>query len=68
MNRDKVIAHDEARGLLPWLVNESLDAGELDRVREHANSCVICRRELEDLQHLQASIRRDADAISYNFV
>jgi len=63
VNNDDVMAHDEARELLPWLVNDSLAAGERERVREHASSCVICRRELDDLRQVQSSIRHEADAV-----
>ena len=50
------MSHDQAIELLPWLVNESLEAQEQGAVSEHAKSCVICRRELEELKALQLSI------------
>jgi hypothetical protein len=56
VNTVERISHDEARELLPWLVNDSLDTRECDRVREHAMNCVICRRELADLRNLRASV------------
>lgn len=50
------MTHDEAVELLPWLVNGSLDEIEHGAVKEHASSCVICRRELNELEVVQASI------------
>jgi len=50
------MSHDQAIELLPWLVNESLQAEEHSAVSEHARNCVICRRELEELKVLQQSI------------
>jgi len=52
----EMIPHDDAIELLPWLVNDSLQAGERDAVREHAANCVICRRELATLEALDRSI------------
>jgi hypothetical protein len=52
----EMMSHDKAAGLLPWLVNNSLDAVEREAVRDHATSCVICRRELTQLETLQAAI------------
>ena len=51
------MTHDQAIELLPWLVNESLDAEQRDAVRAHAATCVICRREVAELEVLQRSIR-----------
>jgi anti-sigma factor RsiW len=48
--------------LLPWFVNESLDPEERDAVAEHASSCVICRRELDELQVLYQSVAAIAAA------
>jgi anti-sigma factor RsiW len=52
----ETMPHDRAAELLPWLVNDSLDAGEREAVREHATSCVICRRELAQLETLRTAI------------
>ena len=51
------MTHDQAIELLPWLVNESLDAEQRDAVGAHASSCVICRREIAELEALHRSIR-----------
>lgn len=56
MTAREMMSHDKAAELLPWLVNHSLAAGERDAVREHATSCVICRRELTQLETLRAAI------------
>jgi len=50
----EAMPHDQAIELLPWLVNDSLDAEERRMVADHATSCVICRRELGELQALQS--------------
>jgi len=50
------MSHDEAIELLPWLLNGTLDAGEHKLVAEHADHCVICRRELTQLQRLKATV------------
>ena len=62
MNNVEPLLHDDARELLPWVVNGSLAADERDRIRAHANDCVICRRELEELERLRDSIQLAADA------
>lgn len=56
MTTDEDMSHEDAIELLPWLVNESLQDGERDAVRAHAASCIICRRELAELEVLQESI------------
>lgn len=48
--------HVEASELLPWLVNGTLDETERGPVRDHAERCVTCRRELEELEQLRDSI------------
>lgn len=61
MTRHESMSHEQASELLPWLVNNSLPEGERDLLREHAASCVICRRELRELENLRNSIS-DASA------
>ncbi len=56
MTTHEAMSHDAAIELLPWLVNESLHDSEREAVREHATSCIICRRELAELEALQQSI------------
>ena len=55
------ISHDAAIELLPWLVNDSLQGSEREAVRAHATSCIICRRELEQLEVLQKTIHAVED-------
>ena len=50
------MTHEEAIELLPWLANDSLAPDECESVRAHAASCVICRRELAELEALQEAI------------
>ncbi len=56
MTTHEAISHDAAIELLPWLVNESLRGSEREAVKAHATSCIICRRELAELEALQASV------------
>jgi len=60
VNVREVMSHGEAIELLPWLVNDSLDNAERDSVLEHARSCVICRREMADLESLRNSVSHAA--------
>jgi len=56
------MSHDEAIELLPWLVNDSLAADERELVLGHAQVCVICRRELGELEKLAATVARPLPA------
>lgn len=56
MTAHESMTHEMAAELLPWFVNESLDPEERDAVAEHASSCVMCRRELDELQVLHKSV------------
>lgn len=56
MTRHEPMSHEQASELLPWLVNNSLPESERDLLKEHATSCVICRRELRELENLRDSI------------
>lgn len=58
MNRPEAMPHAEAIELLPWFVNASLSPDEHEAVTAHASACVICRRELDELEALQTSIRQ----------
>jgi hypothetical protein len=42
--------------MLPWLINDSLLSDERAAVLDHAQSCVMCRREMKSLQDLRDSI------------
>ena len=54
------LSHEAAIELLPWLANGTLAAGERGPVRAHAQSCVICRRELEILEAFARPAAREA--------
>ena len=43
--------------LLPWLVNNTLDDREYDRVRHHLDRCDACRQNVSLLSAMQASVR-----------
>lgn len=62
MSRSELITHEQARELLPWFANDSLDPDERELVGEHAKSCIICRRELTELERLQKSMSISAQA------
>ena len=63
MNAPDMLPHEKAAELLPWLVNDSLDEVEKVAVLEHAHACVICRRELVDLEQLRDSISHTSAAL-----
>jgi len=52
----EAFGHARAFGLLPWLVNGTLDATERDAVEQHARTCIVCRRELKEQRHLKAIV------------
>jgi anti-sigma factor RsiW len=52
----EAFGHARAFGLLPWLVNGTLDATERDAVEQHARTCMVCRRELKEQRHLKAVV------------
>ncbi len=56
MNVPETIAHEKAIELLPWLVNGSMDEAACEAVHAHAQSCVVCKRELRALEQLQAFV------------
>ena len=58
VNARKLMPHEEAIELLPWLINDSLSGDERDTVLDHARSCVICRRETKALENLRDSVKR----------
>jgi hypothetical protein len=48
--------HAFAVSLLPWYVNETLDARECERVRRHLDECAACRDDLELLSGVRAAV------------
>ncbi len=50
------LPHEHTMEMLPWLINDSLPGDERAAVLDHAQSCVMCRREMKSLQDLRESI------------
>lgn len=63
MTSAEAMSHRDAVELLPWLVNDSLQPDECGRVMQHAQSCVVCRRELEEMARIRDMIGVAADAV-----
>lgn len=57
MTLHPVLNHDAVYELLPWLANGSLAATERDSVESHVRSCIVCRRELKELERLRQAVR-----------
>jgi hypothetical protein len=51
------INHSAAFELLPWLTNGSLAAAEREGVELHVRSCIVCRREIKELERLRSAVR-----------
>jgi len=49
--------HTAVYELLPWLANGSLAAAERDGAELHVRSCIVCRRELKELERLRLAVR-----------
>lgn len=60
MNTGDEMTHDRAAELLPWLANDSLPDDERGLVLAHAQSCVVCRRDLEELEALRDTVTAGA--------
>lgn len=39
---------EDARGMIPWLLNGSLEEGERHQVLQHLAGCDVCRQDVED--------------------
>ncbi len=50
------LPHEHAMEMLPWLINDSLLGDERAAVLDHAQSCVMCRREIKSLEELRDSV------------
>lgn len=64
MTSSKQSTHEVALELLPWLVNGSLSSDEASATRVHAQSCVICRRELESLKQFQDQFSLTSETVA----
>ncbi len=49
--------HTAVHELLPWLANGSLGTAERDGAESHVRSCIVCRRELKELERLRLAVR-----------
>ena len=52
------LPHEHAMEMLPWLINDSLLGDERAAILDHAQSCVMCRRDMQSLEDLRASVKR----------
>ncbi|MBI1742521.1 zf-HC2 domain-containing protein [Candidatus Acetothermia bacterium] len=57
-------SHLEIVELLPWYLNETLDAKERTKVTEHLKSCASCSQELDELKGLQKVITAPVQELS----
>lgn len=64
MNADRELSHQQAAELLPWLLNDTLEAQERAAVLAHTRGCVTCRRDLEELTSLHRTIDRTAGHVA----
>jgi hypothetical protein len=51
--------HQEFFQLLPWYVNKTLQDGELKAVEAHLSVCLVCKRELIQLQKLAQAVKKE---------
>ena len=49
--------HEQARELLPWFANGTLDEPELRGVADHLSTCGACRSEVESLDRVGRVVR-----------
>ena len=49
--------HTAVYELLPWLANGSLGTAEREGAESHVRSCIVCRRELKELERLRLAVR-----------
>lgn len=55
--------HRECWERIPWLVNETLDAGEYRRIEPHLRTCEQCQAELEAQRRLRNAMRGDEQVV-----
>ena len=49
--------HEQARELLPWFANGTLDEDQQRGVAEHLRKCGACRSEIESLDRVRRVVR-----------
>jgi hypothetical protein len=52
--------HQQIQLLLPWYHNQSLDQNERQQVENHLRSCLICRREMNEVSKLATVIKQSS--------
>ncbi len=52
-----MIRHEQARELLPWFANGTLDEPERSSVADHLSTCGACRSEVESLHQVGRAVR-----------
>ena len=52
-------AHQKLMNLLPWYVNKSLKGQELITLEKHLSVCLVCKRELTQLEKLAQAVVAD---------
>lgn len=57
------LGHNEAKLLVPWLVNGSLEPGERARLLHHADTCEACRAEILTYRCLYSQLGEDVISI-----
>jgi hypothetical protein len=57
---DPYSAHQDVMLLLPWYVNHTLQGTELKRVEAHHNVCLMCKREILNLQKLTLVVNQSS--------
>lgn len=64
MNKDTLHSKDQHQQillLLPWFLTQSLELSERQQVENHLRSCMLCRRELVNLEKLAAAVKQSSD-------
>ncbi|MGI9203137.1 MAG: zf-HC2 domain-containing protein [Woeseiaceae bacterium] len=54
--------HNEARELLPWYINGTLESDQEAMVREHLNACNECRDDYEFLGNVDVAVNNSSPA------
>jgi hypothetical protein len=52
--------HQQIQLLLPWYHNQTLDQNERQQVENHLRSCLICRREMNEVSKLATAIKQSS--------
>ena len=63
-DRQRHASHRECWDLVPWLVNDTLNPAQRQRVEQHLSECADCRREAAEQKSLRAHMVQE-DAVLY---